>query len=148
MANLKQKLTYEQTFIVEIDNSGSAPYGHPATITEVPVVKTAVSEVNATELTRTEVIITNGGGDLIVSCNEAASTVCYAFVESPATNAENVIISFVDQAATSTDIAILAPGESLYLPFITNVPAPGACELQGVSLGVDVVLYVSASHNG
>lgn len=152
MANLNQVLTYAQTFELTFDNSGSVPVtvpptSYPGSVEEVSNSYTA--EINGTELFRGEVAVTAAPGvDDLVLCDLALATQCFAYIKSNASNTANITIAYVDEALTSTDIAVLAPGQSLYIPFLVSISAGGDCKLTGLAASGTQLVYVSASHNG
>jgi hypothetical protein len=150
MSNLTQKLTYQQTWINSIDISGSVPdVGASYIDTEKPVTASRTIEANGTELAREVINVTGAVDDLIV-CDVETATQCFAYLEADSKNTDGVTISYVDEAGTSTDIAVLYAGQSIFLPFLVSItPSSGDnCKLTGTALADTQLIYVSASHNG
>lgn len=152
MANLNQVLTYAQTWETTIDTSGSVPVTVPPTTYAGSVVEVSnkyTTSVNGTELVRGSVAVTAAPGvDDLVVCDVALATQCFAYIEAVSSNTANITIAYVDEALTSTDIAVLAPGQSLYIPFLVSISAGGDCKLTGLAASGTQGVNVSASHNG
>lgn len=152
MANLKQVLTYAQTFEINFPSGNDVPVTNPVTNypgTDVDVTNSYAAEINGTELFRGDVTVASLGAADLVLCNVATASQCFAYIQAEANNTDSITISYVDESSASTAIATLAPGESLYIPFFVSIAIPAAnCKLTGTAVSGTQRVYVSASHNG